>query len=182
MRLALATSFAAALLTAPLLAGAVVEHSVVPLTTITPSPAPITHVLAPALKLPSPTPTSAAVNGPPANPATPTLWLDPVVGKQVILSNISESITPQGSHGCMQFTITATLNPADAVTVLSFYTQNEIMREARVYAPPSVVYYLTNAVIKSYSASDGPSGSSVHLTLNPQKMTVMAGGASSSDC
>jgi hypothetical protein len=83
----------------------------------------------------------------------------------------------------MLFAITATLNPTDAVTVLGFYNENEVMREARVYAPPSVIYDLTNAVIKSYSASSGPSGSSVHLTLNAQNMIVTAGdNATTSDC
>jgi hypothetical protein len=180
VRLAIASFFAVALFAAPSLAGAVVEHSAVPAVVMTPSPAPIVHVLEPVIKLPPAT--AVPVSGPPVNPATPTLWLKPVIGNQVILSNVSESMTPQGSHGCMLFTITAALNATDAVTVLGFYNENEVMREARVYAP-AVVYALTNAVIKSYSASAGPSGSSVHLTLNAQKMTVTSGGTStSSDC
>jgi hypothetical protein len=180
MRLALASLFAAALLAGPSFGGAAVEHSAVPLPVVTASPAPAIHVLAPVSKLPVATP--ATVTGPPVNPSTPTVWLEPMAGNQVILSSVSESMSAQGSHGCMLFTITAALNPTDAVTVLSFYNENEVMREARVYAP-GVVYKLTNALIKSYSASAGPSGSSVHLTLNAQKMTVTAGGtATDSDC
>jgi hypothetical protein len=180
MRLAFASFFAAALFAVPSLAGAVVEHSAIPLPVITASPEPTFHTLAPVSKLPIATP--APVTGPPVNPSTPTLWLKPAIGNQVILSNVSESMTPQGSHGCMLFTITAALNSTDAVTVLGFYNKNEVMREARVYAP-AVVYALTNAIIKSYSASAGPSGSSVHLTLNAQTMTVTSGGNSTnSDC
>jgi hypothetical protein len=180
MRLGLASFFAVALLAGPSLGNAAVEHSAVPLPVVTASPAPAIHVLAPVSKLPVVIP--APVTGPPVNPSTPTVWLKPTVGNQVILSSVSETMSPQGNHGCMLFTITAALNPTDAVTVLGFYNENEVMREARVYAP-GVIYALTNAVIKSYSASAGPSGSSVHLTLNAQKMTVTAGGtATDSDC
>jgi hypothetical protein len=175
MRIALATLFAAILLGAPFLAGAAVERTAIPLATITPSPAPITHILAPVVRLPSPTP--GPVTGPPSNPSTPTVWMKPQLGHQVILSNVSESLTPQGNSGCMLFTISATLNAADAVIVLGYYTTHVNLVEARVYAPPSIVYILANASVRSYTESDGPSGSSVHLTMTAQKTSVSAGGA-----
>jgi hypothetical protein len=154
----------------------VVDHPALALPpAATPTPL-LNRVLSPTVKLP--VATSAPVSGPPANPSTPTLWMKPAVGNQVILSNVSESMSPQGKPGCMSFTVRATLNAADAVTVLRYYTSNEIITEARVYAPPSVVYDLTNATIKSYNESDGPSGSSVTLTLNQQKVIVQSGGTS----
>src|ERR1700693_5974304 len=139
---------------------------------------------------PSPTPTPLPIfhpitmprgaSGPPANPTTPTLWLKPVVDPQVTLSNITESMSYQGK--CAVFTITALLNAGDAVTVLKIYQKNEKV-EANVYVPPSIVYKLNNATIKSYSESAGPSGSTATFTLAPQKFTVTTGNNSdTTDC
>jgi CDP-4-dehydro-6-deoxyglucose reductase len=83
-------------------------------------------------------------------------------------------MTPVGTKGCMQFSVTAALNSADAVTVLGLYSRNVVITQARVYAPP-VVYTLDNAVIKSYSESDRPSGATVSMTLIEQKFSVNAG-------
>jgi len=162
MRLAFAAFFAAALFVVPFFSGA----------TPTPAPTPL-HLTVPdrSIKIPTPTP----VSGPPANPTTTTLWLKPVVGRQVTLSSITESMTPQGNHGCVLFTITASLNAADAVTILDFYNKKDTIAEARLYVPPSVVYTITNGTIKSYRESAGPSGNSATFTLTEQKYSVRSG-------
>jgi hypothetical protein len=171
MRLAFAFFFAAASFAVPALAGAVD----IPATThvlTTPAPVPVPNrVIAPEIKVP---PTSAPVTGPPQNPSTPTLWLQPQIDHQLILSNISESMTPYGSKGCMQFSISASLNAADAITLLGVYSKNENLVKANVYAPP-IRYELVNASIKSYSESDGPSGASVKLTLTEQRFNAVTG-------
>ena len=169
MRLALSASFTAALFVTPSFSGAA------------PTPSPGPRILAPEIRLPMSSATSSS--GPPENPTTTTLWLKPVVDHQVTLSNISESMTPQGKRGCMLFTITASLNKADAVSILALYNKNEVISEARIYVPPSVVYTLTNGAIKSYSESSGPSGSSATFTLAEQKYSVKDGNSTqTSDC
>jgi hypothetical protein len=166
MRLAFAAFFAAALFVVPFHTGAA------------PTSAP--RLIEP-IKLPPPTPTP--VSGPPVNPSTPTVWLKPAVDPQVTLSGITESMTP-GKHGCVVFTITATLNATDAVTILNLHNKNEIIHEARVYVPPSVVYTITNGLIKSYSESAGAKGGSATFTLTEQKYTIQAGSTNtvSADC
>jgi hypothetical protein len=169
MRLVFAILFAAAASVAPGLAGAI---DVAPPIHVVATPAPVpVKILAPQAKLLPPTPSPAPVTGPPQNPSTPTIWMKPQVGHQVILSNISENMSAQGSHGCMQFTISASLNAADAITVLGYYTAHVNIEEAFVYAPP-VVYVLKNASIKSYTESDSSSGSRVTMTLNEQQFLV----------
>jgi hypothetical protein len=160
MRLAFTAFFAVALFAVPFLSGAA------------PTPAPPLHVIVPdrSIKLATPSPT-----GPPVHPTTTTIWLKPVNGRQVTLSNITESMAPQGKHGCVLFTITASLNTADAVTILDFYNKNETIAEARIYVPPSVVYTITKGAIKSYNESAGPSGSSATFTLTEQKYSVTTG-------
>ena len=162
MRLAFAAFFAAALFVVPFVSGAA------------PTPAPTPpHAIVPdrSIKIPTPTP----VSGPPANPTTTTIWLKPLVGHQVTLSSITESITPQGNHGCLLFTITASLNAADAATILDFYNKKDTIAEARLYVPPSVVYTIINGSIKSLKESAGPSGSSATFTLTEQKYSVQTG-------
>lgn len=83
----------------------------------------------------------------------------------------------------MQFTVTAALNTADATSLLSLYTRNETLSEARIYVPPTVVYTLSNGQIKSYSSSASASGSSVTFTLTEQRFTVISGSSNSAtDC
>jgi len=92
-------------------------------------------------------------------------------------------MTPQGKRGCVLFTITASLNAADAVTILDFYNKNDTIAEARLYVPPSVVYTITNGTIKTYSASAGASGGSATFTLTEQKYSVKTGSnVESADC
>jgi hypothetical protein len=164
MRLAFAALLSAGLLAVPLVSGADTAPGSGP------------RVITPDLHAPVPIPT--VVTGPPASPSSPTVWLQPSVDRQIILSNISESMTPLGSHGCMQFTITAALNTTDATTILGIYVKNETLTAARVYAPPSVTYLLFNGQIKSYSASANASGSSATFTLVEQRYSVQSGGNS----
>jgi hypothetical protein len=128
---------------------------------------------------PTPAPTPSAgpqtVSGPPVNPTTPTLWLKPTVSRQVTLSNITESMAPKGKPGCMLFTITASLNAADGVTILGMYNRNEQIKEARIYVPPSVLYTLTNGAIKSYSESASAKGATATFTLSDERYTVKDG-------
>jgi hypothetical protein len=161
MRLAFIAFFAAALLAVPFLSGAAAA----------PTPGPM-HVTVPDRSIVLPTPTNT---GPPVNPTTTTLWLKPTVSRQVTLSNITESMAPQGKPGCVLFTITASLNTADAVTILDLFNKNEIVAEARIYVPPSVVYTITKGAIHSYKESAGPSGSSATFTLTEQKYSVTSG-------
>ena len=158
MRLAFASFFATALFAVPFLSGAA-----------TPAP----RIITPEIRLPISAP--APVSGPPINPTTTTLWLKPRVGRQVTLSSITESMTPQGKRGCVLFTITASLNAADAVTILDFYNKNDTIVEARLYVPPSVVYTITNGTIKTYGASAGASGGSATFTLTEQNYSVKTG-------
>jgi len=123
MRLAFASFFAAALFAVPFLSGAA-----------TPAP----RIIMPEIRLPISAP---PVSGPPINPTTTTLWLKPRVGRQVTLSSITESMTPQAKRGCVLFTITASLNAADAVTILDFYNKNDTIAEARDAAERIAVEY-----------------------------------------
>ena len=160
MRLALAALFATALFVVPFLSGAA------------PTPVPRAIVPETLIKLP---PTPMPPSGPPTNPTTPTLWLKPGVDAQVTLSGITESMTPQAKRGCVVFTITASLNAADAAAILNLYNKNETLTQARVYVPPSVVYTITNGTIKSYSESAGAKRASATFTLTEQKYSVLTG-------
>ena len=165
MRLPLAALFVAALLAVPLLSGA--------------APTPPANRLIEPIKL---TPTATPVTGPPSNPTTPTLWLKPQVGNQLILSNITETMAPSKGK-CVLFAIGASLNAADAAELLTLSNNNVVIVQARVYVPPSIVYAITNGQIKSVSESAGPTGSSVKFTLTEQKLVVSSGSNTTmSDC
>jgi hypothetical protein len=176
MRIALALLVAAAALTAPLAAATMPTGAGTPIPNVVPN-----KVLAPQLKVatPSPTPTTAAAMTPPTNPTTPTLWVSPITGHPFTITNISESMSPSGTHGCFGFAVSASLNAPDAISILTLYSQHTVLSKANVYAPP-IVYELQNAVIKSYSESDGPSGASVKFSLTAEKMTIKSGSTSNS--